>query len=144
MKGSLVEVSHFFACRGIKQQNLLQPLQQQQHVQLLLVLLHLLLLTLLPVTHPAVQTPDLLLLVLDDSDEDHIRQKQVTEETLKELGAGDIPVIYVYNKADLRLGEEELPRVRGDRIYMSARSGAGIPELTDMMFARLKKTGGAG
>ena len=35
---------------------------------------------------------ELLLLVLDDSDEDCVRQKQVTEETIKELGAGDIPV----------------------------------------------------
>ena len=86
---------------------------------------------------------DLLLLVLDDSDEDCIRQRQVTEETLKELGAGDIPVICIYNKADLRLGEEELPRVRGDRIYMSAKSGAGIPELTDMIFQKLKESGGA-
>lgn len=86
---------------------------------------------------------ELLLLVLDDSDEDCVRQKQVTEETIKELGAGDIPVIYVYNKADLRLGEGELPRVRGDRIYMSAKNGAGIPELTDMIFKRLSEAGGA-
>ena len=45
---------------------------------------------------------DLLLHVLDYSDESCRHQKEVTEETLKELGAGDIPVIYVYNKADLR------------------------------------------
>ena len=38
---------------------------------------------------------DLLLHVLDYSDEAFLEQKKVTEETLKELGAGDIPVIYV-------------------------------------------------
>lgn len=76
---------------------------------------------------------DLLLHVLDYSDESYRKQREVTEETLKELGAGDIPVIYVYNKADRCLQDEELPVIRGNRIYMSARTGAGIPELAGMI-----------
>lgn len=75
---------------------------------------------------------DLLLHVLDYSDEAYRHQREVTEATLKELGAGDIPVIYVYNKADLRM-EEPLPVIRDNRIYMSAKTGEGIPELTDLI-----------
>ena len=65
-------------------------------------------------------------------------QKDVTEETLKELGAGDIPVIYVYNKADLKETEDgekmKLPRIQDNRIYMSAKTGEGIPELAEMIW----------
>lgn len=76
---------------------------------------------------------DLLLHVLDYSEESFRKQREVTEETLKELGAGDIPVIYVYNKADRCMEEERLPVIRGNRIYMSAKTGAGIPELAAMI-----------
>lgn len=76
---------------------------------------------------------DLLLHVLDYSDESYRKQREVTEETLTELGAGDIPVIYVYNKADRCMEADQLPTVRGNRIYMSAKSGAGIPELVEMI-----------
>jgi len=80
---------------------------------------------------------DLLLHVLDYSDESYRRQREVTEETLRDLGAGDIPVIYVYNKADLCMEEEQLPLIRGNRIYLSAKSGAGIPELAEMILANV-------
>ncbi|MCI9008053.1 MAG: GTPase HflX [Lachnospiraceae bacterium] len=81
---------------------------------------------------------DLLLHVLDYSDESYRRQREVTEETLRDLGAGDIPVIYVYNKADLCMEEEQLPLIRGNRIYLSAKSGAGIPELAEMILANVQ------
>lgn len=76
---------------------------------------------------------DVLLHVLDYSDESYRKQRQVTEETLKDLGAGDIPVIYVYNKADRCMDTKELPVIRDNRIYMSARTGAGIPELVELI-----------
>jgi GTP-binding protein HflX len=79
---------------------------------------------------------DLLLHVLDYSDENYRTQRQVTEETLKELGAGNIPVIYVYNKADLCMDGQKLPVIRDDRIYMSAKKGQGIAELTEMIQSR--------
>lgn len=44
---------------------------------------------------------DLLIIVVDRSDEHHKIHMKVTEEILAELGAGDIPRIMVYNKADL-------------------------------------------
>ena len=43
---------------------------------------------------------DLLLVVADYSDEHYREHIKVTRETLNELGAGDIPVLYVYNKCD--------------------------------------------
>lgn len=76
---------------------------------------------------------DLLLHVLDCSDEGYRKQREVTEETLRDLGAGDIPVIYVYNKADRCMEAEKLPLIRGNRIYMSAKTGAGIPELVELI-----------
>ncbi|MDO4261747.1 MAG: GTPase HflX [Eubacteriales bacterium] len=87
---------------------------------------------------------DLLLHVLDWSDEACRAQREVTEETLKELGAGDIPVIYVYNKADRKEGEGALPRIQGNRIYLSARTGEGIPELSEMIWAAVGPKGRAG
>lgn len=78
-----------------------------------------------------VQTADLLLHVVDFSDEHYKQQIRVTEETLNELGAGTIPVIYVYNKAELCM--EGLPKVQDNSIYMSARSGAGMQDLLNMV-----------
>ena len=82
-----------------------------------------------------VKNADLLLQVIDYSDENYKQQIEVTEETLRELGAGEIPVIYVYNKADLCM--EKLPEIRDDRIYMSAKSQKGLTELVDMITRKL-------
>ena len=60
----------------------------------------------------------------------------MTEETLRDLGAGDIPVIYIFNKAERCMEAEQLPVIRGDRIYMSAKTGSGIPELVEMIQKR--------
>lgn len=79
--------------------------------------------------------------MLDYSDEAHVLQREVTESTLRDLGAKDIPMIYVYNKADLVMKLEELPEVHGNRIYMSAKTGAGLEELAELI---RKYTGGRG
>ena len=63
--------------------------------------------------------------------------QKMTEETLKELGAGDIPVIYVYNKADRCMEAGTFPVIRRERIYLSARTGQGITELTEMIYQTL-------
>lgn len=75
---------------------------------------------------------DLLVHVVDFSDEYHKQQIEVTEETLKELGAGDIPRVIVYNKADL-CQRENIPRRCGSQIYMSASLGLGLQELLEMI-----------
>lgn len=93
-----------------------------------------------------VKNADLLLHVIDYSDENYRQQMEVTEETLKELEAGDIPVIYVFNKADKCMeGECTHPRiVNDDRIYMSAKSSRDIEELVELitkkLYAGYKKT----
>lgn len=74
-----------------------------------------------------VKEADLLLHVVDYSNPDCERQKEVADETLRQIGAGDIPVIHVYNKIDLTEAGE--PAVKGDNIYISARSKTGLEEL---------------
>lgn len=76
---------------------------------------------------------DLLLQVVDFSDFHRDDQINVTNRTLKELGAGDLPIIYVYNKADLCMEETKLPIVKGNRIYLSAGKRIGLQELLDLM-----------
>lgn len=75
-----------------------------------------------------IKDADLLLHVIDISDSDYINQQKVTLETLKTLGADDIPMIYVYNKCDLN-EEIKFPKVCEDKIYLSAHTGEGIDEL---------------
>ena len=80
-----------------------------------------------------VKNADLLLYVVDYSDTEYKQQIQVTEQTLLEIGAKNIPVIYVYNKADL-CGMEQIPkRVGEDKIYMSAKTTQGLEELVEMI-----------
>lgn len=80
---------------------------------------------------------DLLVIVVDASDEDHREQIRVTRETLREIGAGNVPVIYAYNKADRYPEAGEFPRVQGDRIYLSALQGVGLQELYDLILETL-------
>lgn len=77
-----------------------------------------------------VRNADLLLQVIDYSDAHYEEHIKVTEETLKELGADNIPCIYVMNKSDLVMPEETLPIVKDTKIYMSAKQSKGIEELT--------------
>ncbi len=81
---------------------------------------------------------DLILHVIDFSDpnyKDHIR---VTKETLKEIGASDVPVLYVYNKADMATDEEmTLPKITPESIYLSAKNQQGLKELTDEICKRV-------
>mgnify|MGYP001121907902 FL=1 len=79
---------------------------------------------------------DLLLYVVDYSDQEYQQQIKVTEKTLLEIGAADIPVIYVYNKADL-CDMEQIPRVMNDKIYMSARTSQGLEELAQMIVEKV-------
>ena len=82
---------------------------------------------------------DLILEVVDCSDEEHQKHIAVTAETLKELSASGIPVIQVMNKADRLYELKELPIIKGDRIYMSAGSDAGIEELCGLISDRLRE-----
>lgn len=79
-----------------------------------------------------VKYADLLIQVIDFSDENYRQQMEVTANTLKELECGDIPMICVYNKSD-RKGMEHLPKTGERQIFMSAVDGCGIPELAQMI-----------
>lgn len=79
-----------------------------------------------------VKYADLLVQVVDFSDEHYKQQMEVTEQTLKELGAGDISRLVVYNKAD-KCGMEGIPQKKEGRIYMAAGQGCGLEELTGMI-----------
>ncbi len=80
---------------------------------------------------------DLLIEVVDYSDERCLEHMRVTNETLRELGANEIPIIHVMNKADLCPSELKFPRVSGDKIYMSASSMVGMDELLEMIKERI-------
>ena len=75
---------------------------------------------------------DLLVQVVDFSDEHYREQMAVTAETLRELGAGDIPQIIVFNKIDKCQRTSRLEK-RGNHIYMAASQGVGLEELIDMI-----------
>lgn len=81
---------------------------------------------------------DLLLQVVDVSDPYYRDHMRVTEDTLRHLGAGDIPMIVVYNKADRsEIFADDIPMVTGNHIHMSAKNGIGINELLTMILAQL-------
>lgn len=83
-----------------------------------------------------VRNADLLLHVIDYSDENYKNQMKVTEETLRELGCGSIPVIDIMNKADLCM--EDFPKVQGEnRIYMAAGKEIGLDELLSLISEKL-------
>lgn len=71
---------------------------------------------------------DLLLHVMDFSNPNYMKQIKVTTETLKQIGAEDIPVIYVYNKIDLV--DAPIPCNGENIVYISARGNIGLDELT--------------
>ena len=80
---------------------------------------------------------DIILHIIDASDEhcnEHIR---VTEETLKELDASGIPCIYVYNKAERIMSTGKLPYIQGDKIYLSAKEKMGIDALLRLLYQKL-------
>ena len=86
-----------------------------------------------------VREADLLVQVVDYSDENYMEHVRVTEDTLQELGAEKIPMIYVFNKADL-CGMGKFATIQGDdKIYMSAKSKSGIETLLTLISGKLSK-----
>lgn len=74
---------------------------------------------------------NLLLHVVDISNEEASFMMEVTNKTLKAIGVEDIPTIYVYNKSDL--ANLEYPLMSGDNIWISAKEGAGLDELIQII-----------
>lgn len=80
---------------------------------------------------------DLILEVIDCSDPHYRMHMDVTARTLKELGAGHIPVLYLMNKADRVYDRAALPIVRGDKLYISGAEGIGMAELLEAIDRKL-------
>ncbi|MCL2254401.1 MAG: GTPase HflX [Lachnospiraceae bacterium] len=79
-----------------------------------------------------VKNADLLLHVVDFSDDQHQEHIKDTMTTLNELGAAHIPMITIYNKADKCM--TDIPfQMDENRIYMSAKTRAGLSILVDMI-----------
>lgn len=82
-----------------------------------------------------IKQADLILEVVDFADENYKQHIEVTNKTLKELGADKIPLVYVYNKSDLVL--EKLPKIEENAIYMSASNKIGIEELINIIKSKI-------
>lgn len=88
---------------------------------------------------------DLLIHVVDRSNEDYKSQIEVTNDTLTQIGAGHIPVVYAYNKADLIKEEDMLVNKEGrlsldskeDIVLISAKKGDGMNALIELISKRL-------
>lgn len=80
---------------------------------------------------------DLILKVIDVSDEDRHRHEEAVDRVLDEIGAGERPSLTVYNKIDLLDPEEVgLLRARMPRaVFFSARTGDGLDLLLDRLSA---------
>ena len=79
---------------------------------------------------------DLLMIVVDVSDEEFRAQLEVTERLLDELGASGKPTLYVLNKCDL--GAAGLPSIgapaeHSRTVAVSAKTGQGIELLVDVL-----------
>ncbi|MDY5701833.1 MAG: GTPase HflX [Lachnospiraceae bacterium] len=89
-----------------------------------------------------VKEANLLLHVVDYSDPDMAEHLRITQETLQELSASHIPVLYVYNKVDKAQATPEdtgYPRQVDNKLFISAKDPAGIDTLLDAIEAALGK-----
>ncbi|MGC8856487.1 MAG: GTPase HflX [Anaerolineae bacterium] len=86
---------------------------------------------------------DLLLHVVDISHPNALNQYQAVQETLKEIGAGHIPVITALNKVDRLQNPEaaqEIARGYPNSVAISALQGVGLSELLKMIQQELYET----
>lgn len=74
---------------------------------------------------------DLLIQVVDEADENKELMMKTTEQTLKEIGVENIPMITVFNKADIL--DEPRPQRAGDNLIMAALEEDSIDELIQII-----------
>ncbi|HVA60246.1 MAG TPA: GTPase HflX [Mycobacteriales bacterium] len=84
---------------------------------------------------------DLIVHVVDGSDVDPEGQITAVHEVLSEIGATDVPELVVVNKLDITdpLVAARLRRIAPDAVFVSARSGEGVPELLAALSGRLPR-----
>ncbi len=81
---------------------------------------------------------DLLIQVIDASDENCLMQRQVTEQTLQQLGAGTKKSLIVYNKIDKGLAQAN--DFYNDGLLVSVTSGQNISRLVESIDQLLYET----
>ena len=86
-----------------------------------------------------VKDADLIVHVVDGSDEDPTGQINAVREVLNEIGAHDVPEMIVINKADIADIHDltALSRNEPDSLIVSAKTGIGIAELITAIEERL-------
>ena len=82
-----------------------------------------------------IKEADLLLMVVDLSDISYQQHITTTLEVLQDLDCQDIPILYVYNKADL-VDKEAYP-LSEDSIVISCKENYQISELYELIAERL-------
>jgi GTP-binding protein HflX len=85
-----------------------------------------------------VASADLLVHVVDGSSPSADEQIAAVDVVLEEIGAGDVPVLVVYNKADLGVPAHRVP----GSVVISARTGEGIDDFLVGLRDRLKSLQG--
>jgi GTP-binding protein HflX len=84
---------------------------------------------------------DFLVHVVDASAHEADRQRDVVLQTIEELGAGDKPIVTVFNKADLvqdQYALRQLVATVPDAVYISASKAEGVPYLMDTLSRTVK------
>lgn len=80
------------------------------------------------------QYADILVVLADASDEECEEQLKVTTDLIAQLGAGDKPVLYVFNKSDAAKGDMAVIGTKpNDTVFISALTGAGIDTFLAML-----------
>ena len=79
---------------------------------------------------------DLLLHVIDVSNQEWEEQARIVDDLIRELGADSIPCIRVYNKCDVAFGFQ---RKEEDAVSLSARTGEGVADLLAAIDKKLDK-----
>ena len=88
-----------------------------------------------------VRYADIVLIVIDASDENASEKTKVTEDILSQLDAGDKPTIYVFNKCDrLEIVPASDVLKNHDSVCISAKTGLGVDSLLSMIDEILAKS----
>ena len=77
---------------------------------------------------------DILLVLADASDDECAEQLKVTTDLIGQLGAGDKPILYVFNKADMAEdGMAIIGDTPRDAVFISALTGMGVDKFLSML-----------
>ncbi|MFZ9045385.1 MAG: GTPase HflX [Cyclobacteriaceae bacterium] len=89
-----------------------------------------------------VKEADILLHVIDISNQAYEDHMQVVDQTLKELGAAEIPCLKIYNKVDQLSEEDQMElkdRIGYEAVFISAKKEQNIDLLRKIIFNEARK-----